>query len=160
MIQKSILFLYLFTLNSVGFSQNWLQQRIISEQFDKALQHYDDGRYATADNILQRILKKPAGEYQLPVNLLAMKTSLALDNLDAAKNYGKSILTKYGQHDYISETIMVLGDIFISEGDMDGAFRMYMHSRQLSDAEEIEKIGYGKFYFRNFTWFIPLQVMV
>lgn len=140
MIQKSILFLYLFTLNSVGFSQNWLQQRIIAEQFDKALQHYDDGRYATADNILQRILKKPAGEYQLPVNLLAMKTSLALDNLDDAKNYGKSILTKYGQHDYISETIMVLGDIFISEGDMDGAFRMYMHSRQLSDAEEIEKI--------------------
>ncbi len=140
MIHKSILFLFLFTLNSVGFSQNWLQQRIIAEQFDKALDHYDEGRYATADNILQRILKKSAGEYELPVNLLAMKTSLALDQLEEAKALGKTILTQHGQHEYISETFMVLGDIFITEGDMDGAFRMYMHSRQLTDASANEKI--------------------
>jgi outer membrane protein assembly factor BamD (BamD/ComL family) len=112
-IHKSILFLFLFTLNSVGFSQNWLQQRIIAEQFDKALDHYDEGRYATADNILQRILKKSAGEYELPVNLLAMKTSLALDQLEEAKALGKTILTQHGQHEYISETFMVLGDILL-----------------------------------------------
>ena len=134
----SILFFVL--LNGNAFSQNWLQQRIISDQFDKALQHFDDGRFATADNILQRILSKPAGEYQLPVNLLAMKTSLALDQLDKAKALGKTILTQHGQHEYISETFMVLGDIFIAEGDMDGAFRMYMRSRQLSEASAIEKI--------------------
>ncbi len=55
-----LLITLLFMIN-VAFSQNWLQQRIIAEQFDKALQHFDDGRYATADKILQRILKKPAG---------------------------------------------------------------------------------------------------
>ena len=129
-----------FILLTTLFSQNWLQQRIISDQFDKALQHFDDGRFATADNILQRILSKPSGEYELPVNLLAMKTSLALDNLNAAKVYGKMILTQYGQHGYISEAFMILGDIFIAEGDLDGAFRMYMRSRQLTDRTAIEKI--------------------
>ena len=129
-----------FILLTTLFSQNWLQQRIISDQFDKALQHFDDGRFATADNILQRILSKPSGEYELPVNLLAMKTSLALDNLNAAKVYGKMILTQYGQHGYISEAFMILGDIFIDEGDLDGAFRMYMRSRQLTDRTAIEKI--------------------
>ncbi len=129
-----------FILLTTLFSQNWLQQRIISDQFDKALQHFDDGRFATADNILQRILSKPSGEYELPVNLLAMKISLALDNLNAAKVYGKMILTQYGQHGYISEAFMILGDIFIDEGDLDGAFRMYMRSRQLTDRTAIEKI--------------------
>jgi len=132
--------LLIVILNENAFSQNWLQQRIISDQFDKALLHYDDGRFATADNILQRILSKPSGEYELPINLLAMKTSLALDNVDAAKVYGKMILTQHGQHAYMSETFMVLGDIFIAEGDMDGAFRMYMRSRQLTDRAEIDKI--------------------
>ena len=134
-----IFFIYFILLTTL-FSQNWLQQRIISDQFDKALQHFDDGRFATADNILQRILSKPSGEYELPVNLLAMKTSLALDNLNAAKVYGKMILTQYGQHGYISEAFMILGDIFIDEGDLDGAFRMYMRSRQLTDRTAIEKI--------------------
>ena len=125
---------------NVAFSQNWLQQRIIAEQFDKTLEHYDEGRYATADKILQRILKKPTGEFELPVHLLAMKTSLALDQYDEAKEFGKLLLTHHYQHEYISETFMVLGDIFVAESDMDGAFRMYMRSRQLTDASANEKI--------------------
>ena len=136
-----LLITLLFMIN-VAFSQNWLQQRIIAEQFNKALEHYDDGRYATADKILQRILKKPAGEYELPVNLLVMKTSLALDHVDVAKAFGKTILTQYGQHEYLSEAFMVLGDILIAEGDVDGAFRMYMRSRQIdNDDSFVEKIN-------------------
>ena len=141
-MRKLIFIFSIFMCHGIILSQNWLQQRIIAEQFNKALEHYDDGRYATADKILQRILKKPAGEYELPVNLLVMKTSLALDHVDVAKAFGKTILTQYGQHEYLSEAFMVLGDILIAEGDVDGAFRMYMRSRQIdNDDSFVEKIN-------------------
>ncbi|MDP7566438.1 MAG: ABC transporter substrate-binding protein [Candidatus Marinimicrobia bacterium] len=139
-MKKVIFISIIFLFHGILFSQNWLQQRIIAEQFDKTLEHYDKGRYATADKILQRILKKPTGEFELPVHLLAMKTSLALDQYDEAKEFGKRLLTHHNQHEYISETFMVLGDIFVAEGDMDGAFRMYMRSRQLCNEAAIEKI--------------------
>lgn len=139
---KLIFILVIFLFHGILFSQNWLQQRIIAEQFNKALEHFDDGRYATADIILQRILTKPAGEYELPVNLLAMKTSLALENIEEAKTFGKTILANHGQHEYLPEAFMVLGDIFITEGDVDGAFRMFMRSRKIDDnIAFIEKIN-------------------
>ncbi len=121
--------------SSLIFGQNWLQQRIVADQFDKALSHYDEGRFATAEKILNKVLEKETGEYELPVHLLAMKTNYALGDLDGAKALGKKLFTQYAQHDYLPETFMVLGDVFVSEGDNDAAFRMYMRSRQMDNEE-------------------------
>jgi len=55
--------LLLISLNGSLFSQNWLQKRITSEQFNKAIEHYDDGRFATTDIILQKLLTKQTDDY-------------------------------------------------------------------------------------------------
>ncbi len=130
---KNLISLILFS--SLIFGQNWLQQRIVTDQFEKALTHYDEGRFATAEKILVKVLEKESGEYELPVNLLVMKTYYALEKLEAAKSIGKKLFTQYGQHEYLPETFMILGDIFVSEGDMDAAFRMYLRSRQMDNEE-------------------------
>lgn len=126
--------LLIISLNGNIFSQNWLQQLIISEQFEKALKHYDEGRFATAENMIQKLLKKPAGEHTFPIQLLAMKTNFALGRLDKAKELGKQLIKNNA---FLSESFLVMGDIFIEEGDIDVAFRMYLRSRQLNEQDFI-----------------------
>ena len=133
-IFTTILLVVLLTGNA--FSQNWLQQRIVSEQFEKALKHYDEGRFATAENMLQKLLKKPAGDHTFPILLLAMKTNFALGRLDKAKELGKQLIKNKA---FLSESFLIMGDIFIEEGDIDVAFRMYLRSRQL-DKQDFIKI--------------------
>jgi ABC-type branched-subunit amino acid transport system substrate-binding protein len=133
-IFTTILLVILLTGNA--FSQNWLQQRIVSEQFEKALKHYDEGRFATAENMLQKLLKKPAGDHTFPILLLAMKTNFALGRLDKAKELGKQLIKNKA---FLSESFLIMGDIFIEEGDIDVAFRMYLRSRQL-DKQDFIKI--------------------
>ncbi len=126
--------LFIFVLNGNVFGQNWLQQRIVSEQFEKALKHYDEGRFATAENMLQKLLKKPAGDHTFPILLLTMKTDFALGRLDKAKERGKQLIRSNA---YLSESFLIMGDIFIEEGDIDVAFRMYLRSRQLEEQDFI-----------------------
>ncbi len=133
-IFTTILLVVLLTGNA--FSQNWLQQRIVSEQFEKALKHYDEGRFATAENMLQKLLKKPAGDHTFPILLLAMKTDFALGRLDKAKERGKQLIKNKA---FLSESFLIMGDIFIEEGDIDVAFRMYLRSRQL-DKQDFMRI--------------------
>ncbi len=122
--------LLLISLNGSLFSQNWLQKRITSEQFNKAIEHYDDGRFATTDIILQKLLTKQTDDYFFPIQLLAMKTDFALGRFNEAKERGRLLVKN---NTLLSESFMVMGDIFIEEGDIDAAFRMYLRSRQLKD---------------------------
>lgn len=120
----------LFSLNEIVFSQNWLQQRIISDQFEKALEYYDAGQFVKTDHTLKKLLTKPTGDYFFPIQLIAMKTDFALGRLKEAKERGRLLVKN---NTLLSESFMIMGDIFIEEGDIDVAFRMYLRSRQLKD---------------------------
>jgi len=36
--------------------QNWFQSQLIERQFNQAVAHYNEGRYATSESILNKIL--------------------------------------------------------------------------------------------------------
>lgn len=116
--------------SSTTYSQDWYQQRLVQGQFEKALIYYDEGNFKTANKILRKILNKQTGEYAIAAHLLQMKTTFALGEINESKTIGKTLLVKFGQHQFIPETYMVLGDIYVSEGDFNTAFRMYLRARE------------------------------
>jgi len=135
-VKKYYIIIFSIVLSGNVFSQNWLQQRIISDQFQKAVQYYDAGQYAKADVVLQKFMSKPLGDYQYPITLLEMKTSFALGDLELTMELGKKLIY---QNTFLSEAFMALGDVSIEKGNIDIAFRMYLRSRFL-EKEDLARI--------------------
>ncbi len=133
-IKLIVVFLLIF---SSLFAQNWFQKLVIANLFNSAVNHFDEGRYATADNILNKLLNKDTDDFTHPVELLALKTKYALGEYDQAQALSKRLIKN---HAYVPETFMVLGDIFIEKVDVDVAFRMYLRSRQLADEKLLQRL--------------------
>ena len=52
LIKKTFLLLFL----NILMGQNWFQKQVVERPFDQAVEHYNEGRYATSETILKNIL--------------------------------------------------------------------------------------------------------
>ncbi len=125
------------------FSQNWFQLQRIEKQFNQAVTHYNEGRYAIAHSLLDNVLESPSGEYEAPTLLLSMKTRLGLNQYESAKKLGRIFLTNYPESPYVKDVFLSYGDIFINQGHFPSAYRMMHRSRKIGvDSTFIAKLDY------------------
>ncbi len=68
---QRILFVFLIMANLYG--QNWIQSQIYDRQLKQATSNYNEGRYATSEAILNKLLSNESGEFEEPALLLLLK---------------------------------------------------------------------------------------
>jgi len=134
-----IVFAVSFLLLPLDANQNWFKTRKVKDQFEKAVMHYNEGRYAVAETILNKLLDNDPGEYATASSMLLMKTTAHLGRYNEAKAVGRAFLESYPASKYTAEIYLTFGDIFIEEGLYVSAYRMYLRARGISSDEKFIK---------------------
>lgn len=127
-VRKTLLLFFLNLL--VG--QNWFQIQIVERQFNQAVVHYNDGRYATSETILKKILNEESGDYGEPSLLLLIKSQIGLIRIQSAKESTRQFFEKYPESQYLKNVMESLGDLYVNEGTYSSAYRMYHRAKKLS----------------------------
>jgi hypothetical protein len=131
----------LFIMINMLFSQSWMQSQIIERKFNQAVESYNEGKYATSLTILKKILADEHSLFEEPSLLLLLKSQVALNQLDQAKETTRAIFSKFPKTIYLVNIMETLGDLYVNESVYESAYRMYHHSRSLSqNIKKIEKI--------------------
>lgn len=120
-------------ISGLAFGQNWFQTQAIEKQFNQAVEHYNEGRYAITESLLKQILSEPASAYTAPAVLLSMKANLGMEHYAAAKDLGRSFLSDYPVSEYVKDIFLTFGDIFVNEGSYASAYRMFHRARKATD---------------------------
>jgi len=122
-------------------NQSWFKNRSIKEQLKKAVVHYNEGRFATTETILKKILKQEHDNYQSVTWYLMMKADYGLNKIEEARGIARNVLQSYPKSAYVKDVFSCLGDMFVDEGKYSAALRMYLRARSLqSDELFLEKI--------------------
>ena len=126
---KSILFL-LLCFPCIG--QNWFQSQLIDRQFNKAVEQYNEGRFATSESILIKILDGESGIYKESSLLLLIKSQMGLNRVESAKETSRLFFTQFPESPYMKNVMESLGDLYVNEGNYPSAYRMYHRAKKLS----------------------------
>ena len=117
---------------SMLFSQGWMQSQIIERRFNQAVDNYNDGKYATSSTILKKLLADELSSIEEPALLLLLKSQVALNQPDQAKETTRNFFSKFPQTIYLVNIMETLGDLYVNESAYESAYRMYHRSRSLS----------------------------
>ena len=128
LIKKTFLLLFL----NILMGQNWFQKQVVERPFDQAVEHYNEGRYATSETILKNILDGEMVDYLEPSLLLLIKSQIGLSQTHTAKGSTRRFFEKYPESQYLKNVIESLGDLYVNEGNYSSAYRMYHRAKKLS----------------------------
>ena len=131
-----IIFTLWLLLCESAIGQNWIQSQIYDRQLKQAIANYNEGRYATSEAILNKILSSESGDFEAPALLLLLKSQVALDKTQKARETSKQIFTTYPQSPYLMYVMESLGDLYVNEANYESAYRMYHRSKSLSESED------------------------
>ena len=123
---KSILFL-LLCFPCIG--QNWFQSQLIDRQFNKAVEQYNEGRFATSESILIKILDGESGIYKESSLLLLIKSQMGLNRVESAKETSRLFFTQSPESPLIIILMQFLGDLFVTEGIYPSAYLFYYRAQ-------------------------------
>ena len=115
--------------------QSWFKNRSVKEQLKKAVVHYNEGRFATTEIILNKILKQKEDNYKLVTWYLLMKASYGLNKIEESREMARNVLQSDPQSTYVKDVFSCLGDMFVDEGKYPAALRMYLRARALQSDE-------------------------
>ena len=124
--------LSLIFMFSLIFSQGWIQSQVIERKFNQAVENYNEGKYATTSTILKRLLADNPLSFEEPSLLLLLKSQVALDQTEQAKETARVFFTKFPKTIYLVNIMETLGDLYVNESAFESAYRMYHRSRSLS----------------------------
>lgn len=124
-------------LQSMLLGQGWLKTRMIRDQLKKAVVHFNEKNYVSAERTLKPLIEADAGKYTSTTMLLLIKTSVMLEKDEQAMQLGRDFLRRFPKSTYLSEVYLSYGDIFIRNGDFSSAFRMYLKSRKILPADTL-----------------------
>lgn len=119
-------------LFSILFSQNWMKSQFLERKFNQAVEDYNNGKYATSSTILKQLLADEPSSFEEPALLLLLKSQVALNQLDKAKETTRVIFAKFPQTIYLVNIMETLGDLYVNESAYESAYRMYHRSRSLA----------------------------
>ena len=117
---------------SLIFSQGWIQSQVIERKFNQAVENYNEGKYATTSTILKRLLADNPLSFEEPSLLLLLKSQVALDQTEQAKETARVFFAKFPKTIYLVNIMETLGDLYVNESAFESAYRMYHRSRSLS----------------------------
>ena len=124
--------LSLIFMFSLIFSQGWIQSQVIERKFNQAVENYNEGKYATTSTILKRLLAENPLSFEEPSLLLLLKSQVALDQTEQAKETARVFFAKFPKTIYLVNIMETLGDLYVNESAFESAYRMYHRSRSLS----------------------------
>ena len=124
--------LSLIFMFSLIFSQGWIQSQVIERKFNQAVENYNEGKYATTSTILKRLLADNPLTFEEPSLLLLLKSQVALDQTEQAKETARVFFAKFPKTIYLVNIMETLGDLYVNESAFESAYRMYHRSRSLS----------------------------
>ena len=113
-----------FFLN-ICFSQNWIQTQRIEKQFKEAVSSYNSGRYAISETLLNKIINSEFESFNEKSLLLLLKSQVALNKRDEAKQTAKIFFSNYPTSSFIKNAMESLGDLFVNNSNYESAYRMY-----------------------------------
>ena len=124
--------LSLIFMFSLIFSQGWIQSQVIERKFNQAVENYNEGKYATTSTILKRLLADNPLSFEEPSLLLLLKSQVALNQTEQAKETARVFFAKFPKTIYLVNIMETLGDFYVNESAFESAYRMYHRSRSLS----------------------------
>ncbi|MBT4317504.1 MAG: ABC transporter substrate-binding protein [Candidatus Marinimicrobia bacterium] len=124
--------LSLIFMFSLIFSQGWIQSQVIERKFNQAVENYNEGKYATTSTILKRLIADNSLSFEEPSLLLLLKSQVALDQTEQAKETARVFFAKFPKTIYLVNIMETLGDLYVNESAFESAYRMYHRSRSLS----------------------------
>ena len=124
--------LSLIFMFSLIFSQGWIQSQVIERKFNQAVENYNEGKYATTSTILKRLLADNPLSFEEPSLLLLLKSQVALNQTEQAKETSRVFFAKFPKTIYLVNIMETLGDLYVNESAFESAYRMYHRSRSLS----------------------------
>ena len=124
--------LSLIFMFSLIFSQGWIQSQVIERKFNQAVENYNEGKYATTSTILKRLIADNPLSLEEPSLLLLLKSQVALDQTEQAKETARVFFAKFPKTIYLVNIMETLGDLYVNESAFESAYRMYHRSRSLS----------------------------
>ncbi|MBC8346007.1 MAG: penicillin-binding protein activator [Candidatus Marinimicrobia bacterium] len=129
---KSILFVLLCY---PCFGQNWFQSQLIERQFNQAVAQYNEGRFATSESILNKILAGEPGSYNEASLLLLIKSQIGLNRVESARETSRTFFTQFPESAFMKNVMESLGDLYVNEGNYSSAYRMYHRAKKLSNED-------------------------
>jgi ABC-type branched-subunit amino acid transport system substrate-binding protein len=112
------------------------------KQFDRAVNHYNSGRYYSALDAFRRL-----SEYSIDINpqlsaskLMTMKSYFHVGKYEDAAEVGRIFLEQFPGSSYTDDVHSVFGDISLSENWYQSAARYWLSSRQISDDPVLIKL--------------------
>ena len=112
------------------------------KQFDRAVNHYNSGRYYSALDAFRRL-----SEYSIDINpqlsaskLMTMKSYFHVGKYEDAAELGRIFLEQFPGSSYTDDVYSVFGDISLSENWYQSAARYWLSSRQISDDPVLIKL--------------------
>ena len=124
--------LSLIFMFSLIFSQGWIQSQVIERKFNQAVENYNEGKFATTSTILKRLIADNPLSFEEPSLLLLLKSQVALDQTEQAKETARVFFAKFPKTIYLVNIMETLGDLYVNESAFESAYRMYHRSRSLS----------------------------
>ena len=122
-----------FILN-ICYGQNWIQNQRIERQFKEAVSSYNSGRYATSEAMLNKMIDLPYKSFNEKSLLLLLKSQVALNKSDDAKQTAKTFFSEYPTSSFLNHAMESIGDLFVNNSNYESAYRMYVRSKNLSDS--------------------------
>ena len=115
-------------------------------QFDRAVNHYNSGRYYSALDAFRRL-----SDYSLDINsqlsaskLMTMKSYYHIGKYEDAAEVGRIFIEQFPGSSYTDDVYSVFGDISLSENWYQSAARYWLSSREISDDPVLKKLIDGK----------------
>ena len=130
LIKKYIL--VAFFLNICSW-QNWVQNQRTEKLFKEAVSTYNSGRYATTETILNKIIALNYKSFNEKSLLLLLKSQVALNKSDVAKQTAKTFFSKYPRSPFLKHAMESIGDLFVNNSNYESAYKMYVRSKNLSN---------------------------
>ena len=130
LIKKYIL--VAFFLN-ICLGQNWVQNQRTEKLFKEAVSTYNSGRYATTETILNKIIDLNYKSFNEKSLLLLLKSQVALNKSDVAKQTAKTFFSKYPRSPFLKHAMESIGDLFVNNSNYESAYKMYVRSKNLSN---------------------------
>ena len=130
LIKKYIL--VAFFLN-ICLGQNWVQNQRTEKLFKEAMSTYNSGRYATTETILNKIIDLNYQSFNEKSLLLLLKSQVALNKSDVAKQTAKTFFSKYPRSPILKHAMESIGDLFVNNSNYESAYKMYVRSKNLSN---------------------------
>jgi len=132
MMQKIKQILFLIIIYPV-LGQNWFQYQLIDRQFNQAVVQYNEGRFATCESILKKILADEPGVYSESALILLIKSQIGLNRTQSAKESSRRFFEGFPESEYLKNVMESLGDLYVNEGNYSSAYRMYHRAKKLSN---------------------------